>query len=497
MVHVFEALKQKVGEGDLMDEDDLPSFVKRPPCVYPSSMTVTDHDGTEKKIVLLQVSEDSKYHVESLLRYMEAELLSGDETRWPIKDIKVQRVFGYPPNEILESQPSQPSQPVFLTKKQQENFLVEFFPRLPLIAKRRIVELCGTLHPQRVVLSGRPQHMFSSPGPDEEHTVKELEVINLRIQALPHKLQQRIFSYLPAPYPEHVNQIINHQSISHHLTGCSVHKVNVPGNIVCNGGVRYQASGYMFASKETLAGVIEDLGCYNMLAIERDEIGDSQDTAILPASMSRSDDHVQRESVGQIINFQRDMLILRGGCSELWTAKRLQAALTRQNAIHKVKSIALYASHADFGNLLSSLKNLPNLELVFVVVGDSQDNALCVCNPVRYWRNTHMGPEHRISQLQEVMYEDIGCSMTYPLFWDIPFLRKGNMMGSGLASCKTLSDLFKGLPDHEKRLRYQDAGMMKGLMHALCREDNGKWVCPVIRVVREVSYRTLDVRPTY
>ncbi|CAG8971417.1 hypothetical protein HYALB_00001999 [Hymenoscyphus albidus] len=425
---------------------------------------------------------------------MEAGLLSGDEAPWPIRDCKVQRVFGYAPNETSESQPSQPSQPIFLTKKQQENFLVEFFPRLPLIAKRRIVELCGTLHPQRVVLNGRPQHMFSPPGPDEEHIVRELEAINLGIQTLPHKLQERIFSYLPAPYPEHVNQIFNHQSISHHPTGCSVHNVGVPGDIVCNGGVRYQASGFMFASKKILAGVIEELGCYNMLTIERDEIGASQDTAILPASMSRSDDHVQRET-GQIINFQRDMLILRGGCSELWTAKRLQAALTRQNAVHKVKSIALYANHADFGNLLSSMKNLPNLELVFVVVADSLENAVYLCNPVRHWRTTHMGPEDRISQLQEVMYEDIGCYMKYPL--DMAFISKGHMMGSGLDSCKTLSDLFKALPGDGERLRYKDAGMMKGLMHALCREDNGKWVCPVIRVVREASYRTLDVRPTY
>lgn len=95
------------------------------------------------------------YHLNSLLRYKETTLLNGragiHRLAWDQRPniYDVQEKFGY--SRFEPAPTNQAWQSSFLTKQQQENFLVKFWRRLPIIPRRLILEFVGTVHPQRVV----------------------------------------------------------------------------------------------------------------------------------------------------------------------------------------------------------------------------------------------------------------------------------------------------------------------------------------------------------
>lgn len=239
----------------------------------------------------------------------------------------------------------------------------------------------------------------------------------------------------------------------------------------------------MFASKGTLQNTMELLG-HNMLTIERgDSVEVSESSEVVVAESSREGG----ENVGQLVNLIRDMLVFHGKCSELWSAKELHSSLLRLNAAQKVKSVAISIRHRDYMNILASLKHYPNLELVFIVITDEEERLSERRSLLRRWTNNHLGSEHRISQRNELMYEDLGCSPPEDSRLDnANIFRKEEVMESGLSSCKTLKDIF--MDEYTFILRYDDPRTMTALMHALSREVNGKLACPVIRFVRQVTF---------
>jgi hypothetical protein len=110
------------------------------------------------------------------------------------------------------------------------------------------------------------------------------------------------------------------------------------------------------------------------------------------------------DQASSIVKVKRDLFYLQSLYSSDWTAPRLFEAFG--DSVCDVRSLALSTKHPDFAQLLLSLYQYVNLELVLIVVAKSpwntvQENKL----PPEQWTSTPSGPENRISRPGEVMFE--------------------------------------------------------------------------------------------
>ncbi|EPE27023.1 hypothetical protein GLAREA_02937 [Glarea lozoyensis ATCC 20868] len=71
-----------------------------------------------------------------------------------------------------------------------------------------------------------------------------------------------------------------------------------------------------------------------------------------------------------IFNVCNDLFYLHRRCSSEWSAASLFEAFSRAKAVDKVRSLALSVNHFDFPQVLLSLPQYPNLELVLIVLDD-------------------------------------------------------------------------------------------------------------------------------